>query len=140
MPLAVQAATPPQIPKETIEAHDKAATYYMEKQITDPTHRWRGFIPTEDGLYYSGTGLGIAEVLGSAYLCPQSKYYKDKQVLSRIKLAMETVVREMTSDGNIWLPTTNFNSRTVALTLFWGATRKRIRCRKNSPPNICGRF
>ena len=110
MPLAVQAATPPQIPKETIEAHDKAATYYMEKQITDPTHRWRGFIPTEDGLYYSGTGLGIAEVLGSAYLCPQSKYYKDKQVLSRIKLAMETVVREMTPDGNIWLPTTNFNS------------------------------
>ncbi len=110
MPVALQAATPLQIPKETIEAHDKAVAYYLEKQITEPTHRWRGLIPTEDGLYYSGTGVGIAEVLGSAYLCPQSKYYKDKQALSRIKLAMETVVREMTPDGNIWLPTTNFNS------------------------------
>lgn len=110
LPAALQAAVPPPFPKEIIEAHDKTVAHYLETQITDPSHRWRGFIPTGDGLYYSGTGLGISEVLGSAYLCPQSKFYKDKQVLSRIKLTMETVVREMTPDGNIWLPITNFNS------------------------------
>ena len=106
----LQAAVVPQIPQETIQGHDDAVKSYLATQITDPKHRWRGMLPTADGLFYGGTGIGVAEVLGSAYMCPQSKYHKDKLVLERMKLVMDTVVREMTPDGNIWLPITNFNS------------------------------
>ena len=110
LPALKAAVAPVQIPEELIKIHDDAVASYFEKQITDPNHRWRGMLPSTDGLFYCGTGIGMAEVLGSAYMCPQSKYYKDKQTLERMKLVIDTVVREMTPDGNIWLPITNFNS------------------------------
>ena len=109
-PALLAATAVPRMPEAMIEGHDKAVGSYLQKQVTDPNHRHRGLMMSDDGLYYLGTGIGLVEAMGSAYLCPQSKYYKDKQTLGRIKLAMETIVRELTADGNVWLPTTNFNS------------------------------
>ncbi len=109
-PVALMAVVSPRFPAELIEIHDKAIDGYFQHQITDPKSRWRGLIVAADGLHYLGTGIGMTEVMGSAYICPQSKYFKSKQVLERMKLTMETVVRELTPEGNMWLPTTNFNS------------------------------
>jgi hypothetical protein len=97
-------------PDAVVSRHDQAVDYYLKNQVTDPASRWRGALPDAYGLYAPGTAVGIWEVFTAAYLTPESKHFRSKELLSRIQLAAGFVDRELSPDGNIYLPVTNFNS------------------------------
>jgi len=50
------------------------------------------------------------EALTSGFVCPDSKFHRDRTLPERIKLAAAYLERVQTPDGNIDLPSTNFNS------------------------------
>ena len=95
---------------DIVRRYDDGVGKALERQITDPKHRYRGIFPDEYGLYYVATGVGIIDSFVSVFLQPQSKFHKNPLMIERAKLAAETLVREQSPDGNIDNPITNFNS------------------------------
>lgn len=93
-----------------IQRHDAAVERTLKLQITDPSHRARGIYPDEYGLHNPGTAAGVIDAFLTAYLQPRSKYYKEKALIERIRLATDFLQRVQTADGNINLLVTNFNS------------------------------
>ncbi|MCM3781504.1 hypothetical protein M3231_00805 [Neobacillus mesonae] len=94
--------------------NDNAVEAGLSRQVLDPGSR-----------YYGGTvdpGTGIAWVnhttgtptdmsyWGAALVNPDSAYYRDKQLLSRLELAAEFVLRRQHEDGTISPGWTNFHS------------------------------
>lgn len=95
---------------EIIRRHDSGVERTLQLQITEAGSRWRGVYADEYGLHNPGTAAGIIDNLLTAYLQPKSKYYNDKTLPERIKLAADFLTRVQSADGNINLLVTNFNS------------------------------
>ena len=95
---------------QIIPRHDASVERTLQMQVTDPASRWRGIYPDEYGLHNPGTAAGVIDTLLTAYLQPKSKYYNDKAIPERIKLAADFLTRVQSPDGNINLLITNFNS------------------------------
>lgn len=93
-----------------VSRYDKSVERTLQLQDTDPKSRWRGTYPDEYGLHYVAVAGGVIDTLVSAYLQPRSKYYNDAALVPRVKLAADLLLREMSPDGNIDNPITNFNS------------------------------
>ena len=98
------------IPTELVQRTEKGVESLVALQNTDPKSRHRGGIPDADGLYMHGTAASIVELLGTCFLYEGSKFFKNPRMLERIRLAIDFATRGITSDGNIDLPITNFNS------------------------------
>lgn len=91
-----------------IKRHDERVEMLLRSQITDPGHRSCG---TLAGPLPAPGGAGsILEGLTTAFVCSDSKFHRDRLLLERIKLAAAYLERAQSPDGNIDLPTTNFNS------------------------------
>lgn len=102
--------TVPDFDPELAARYDKSAEDLLKRQNTNPNDRHRGSMPDETGLYFMGTAAGILETFASAFLCPQSKFHKNKLMIARAGLAAAYLTREQLPDGNAFLPITNFNS------------------------------
>lgn len=105
--LKAQAVPPVQ---DIVKRHDEAIARLLKTQDTNPSSRWRGILPDEYGLHNPATACGIISALATAYLHPASKYHRDAELVQRMKLAAGLLAREITPDGNLDNPITNFNS------------------------------
>ena len=96
--------------RDIVKRHDEAIARLLKTQDTNPSSRWRGILPDEYGLHNPATACGIISTLATAYLHPASKYHRDAELVQRMKLAAGLLAREITPDGNLDNPITNFNS------------------------------
>ena len=90
--------------------NDDAVRGLLERQVTDSASPFRGTVPNDVGLHWAGPAGGATETLTAAFIHPQSRYHDDRAVLERIRLAAGFLERAQSGDGNIDLPTSNFNS------------------------------
>ena len=90
--------------------NDDAVRAVLARQVTDPASPFRGTVPNEFGLHWAGPAGGAAETLTASFIHPQSRFHDDRALLERIRLAAGFLERAQSADGNIDLPTTNFNS------------------------------
>lgn len=105
--LKAQAIPPIQ---DTVKRQDESIARLLKMQDTNPSSRWRGIFPDEYGLHNPSTACGIISALATTYLQPASRYHRDAELVQRIKLAAGLLAREITPDGNLDNPSTNFNS------------------------------
>ena len=105
-----QSLSTPTWVNEIVARHDANVDRLLKLQITDHQSRWRGVFSDEFGLHHPGTGAGVIDAFLTAYLHPKSKFYHDKAIPERIRLAADFLTRVQSPDGNINLLTTNFNS------------------------------
>ncbi len=117
--LALDGAASSQAPKSyptdsvvalALERNDAAVSQLLSTQVTDPTSPWRGSFPDRFGLHGTGAAGGATETLASSFLHPQSKFHRDSALLERISLAAGFLERSQNPEGNVDLPSTNFNS------------------------------
>ena len=95
---------------QIVRRNDEAVAMYLEKQITDPANPWRGTIPDAFELNNPGSASGILVQMLASYLHPQSRYHRAAEIVPRMQLAIDHLLRMQTPDGNIDLLVTNFNS------------------------------
>ncbi len=107
---AAALASAADFPDDLIQRHDEAIDRYLKIQVTDPAHRFRGGIPDAYGLHAPGTGIGLWEVFTAGFITSKSRHYRNRELIDRMKLAADFVDRSTSPEGNIYLPTTNFNS------------------------------
>ena len=114
--LTVMSAMPtlPRLPAESgqalIEKHDQSLASMLERQVTEASSNWRGAYPNAVGIHQPGSAARLIEFGAAAYLHAQSKYHQDKSLVQRIDWAVQFLRRMQSTDGNIDLLTTNFNS------------------------------
>lgn len=98
------------LPRAVVEANDSAVTNGMAAQALNKTHPFRGGIPDSRELYHArNTGRFIQQAV-AAYFCEGSRYFDNDAVVERIANALSFLEDAQSSDGNIDLMTTNFNS------------------------------
>ncbi|MDX2151187.1 MAG: hypothetical protein SFV54_10675 [Bryobacteraceae bacterium] len=102
--LAAAPAAAGSVPGELIARHDEQVRVLMDRQ------RENGSYPDGDGLWLPGAAAGLVLDFTAAFLQPGSKHAGSAAVLERIRRAAKYLEGEQTADGNIDLPTTNFNS------------------------------
>ena len=93
-----------------LERNDAAVRQLLTGQVTDPSSPWVGAFPDRFGLHSAGAAGGAIEAFTASLLHPQSKYHRDAAVVQRIQLAAGFLERCQSPEGNVDLPTTNFNS------------------------------
>ncbi|WP_337999875.1 hypothetical protein [Paenibacillus urinalis] len=100
--------------KQLVAFNDKAVEEGLSRQVLDPGSRYYG------GTVDPGTGIAwvnhttgtpsIMSYWGAALVNPDSDYYRDMELLSRLELAAEFVLRRQHKDGTISPGWTNFHS------------------------------
>lgn len=121
---------------DLVKRHDTAIDYYFANQVTQRGSRWHGALPDAYGLHAPGTAFGMMEVLTAGWLCPQSRHHKSGDVLERMKMAAAFAGRSMSSEGNIYLPITNFNSPPDSAFAARGAAQTALMARRAKAKEI----
>lgn len=98
------------IPPTVVAANDNAVADGIGAQATNATHPFRGGIPDHRELYHAGNTGRFIQRATAAFFCDTSRYFGAESVLERIQLALDFLEKSQSSDGNIDLLTTNFNS------------------------------
>jgi hypothetical protein len=106
---STSAADVPEIPPSVVERNDAAVERYLRSQVTEPG-RWRGSVPDQYLMHHAGTAGGLIETLTAALVCPKSKHYMQNELVERIRLAARFLEGSQSTEGNIDLLSTNFNS------------------------------
>ncbi len=96
--------------EQAVARNDAAVRTLLPAQVTDPASSWLGGVPDQFGLHWAGPAGGAIETFAASFLHPQSRYHADAALLDRLRMAAAFLVRSQSPDGNIDLPTTNFNS------------------------------
>lgn len=91
-------------------AHDENVQRMLDAQITAIQSRWCGAIPDQYGIHYCTDAGRLLRDGAAAYFHLESRFHKNEELLHRMKLAADFLVRSQSADGNIDLPATNFNS------------------------------
>jgi hypothetical protein len=92
-----------------VARNDAATERYLRQQITAPG-RWRGSVPDDYQMHSAGAAGGLIETLTAALVCPQSKHYQENELADRIRMAARFLEGSQSTEGNVDLLTTNFNS------------------------------
>ncbi len=116
--------------------YDKSAEDLLKRQNTNPGERGYGSIPDDTGLYFMGTAAGIIETFASSFLCPQSKFHKNRLMIERAGLAAAYLTREQLPDGNAYLPITNFDSPPDTAFIVNGVATTAWNARQYGSPDI----
>ena len=95
--------------KPIIENNDAHVQSLMGQQNTDKASRWFGGIPHK-GIYFCTSVGDLLEAGTASYLHPKSKLYHDKNLLQHLQWGATFLERTQSPEGNIDLPSTNFNS------------------------------
>ncbi len=98
------------IPQELVRRTEQSAESLMSRQVTDPSSKYRGAVPDADELHHPSSVAGTIDALGSCFLYEGSKFYKNPLLLERMRLGVAYALRGLTSEGNVNLLITNFNS------------------------------
>lgn len=93
-----------------IARNDAAVGRLLDSQITDSASPWRGSVPDEFGLHSAGSAGGLIEIMAASFVEPQSRFSRDSALVARIRAAAAFLERSQSSQGNIDLLSTNFNS------------------------------
>jgi hypothetical protein len=104
-----RAADVPEITQPVIDRNDAAAERYLRTQITEPG-RWRGSVPDDYRMHTAGAAGGLIESMTAALVCPRSKHYQENELVDRIRMAARFLEGAQSTEGNIDLLSTNFNS------------------------------
>ncbi len=99
-----------ELPSSAVEANDAAVARGMAAQVLTDGHRFRGGIPDERELYHARTAGRFIQQATAAYCCGASRYVGDAAIVERVEHALSFLEAAQSSDGNIDLVTTNFNS------------------------------
>jgi hypothetical protein len=90
--------------------HDAALEGLLKSQITDPTSPWHGMVKNAYGIPSPFSMPGMFDTYASAVLQPKSKFYKNREVVARLRLTAESIKRNQTPAGFLHSLETNFNS------------------------------
>jgi hypothetical protein len=93
-----------------LQRNDAAVAQLLPTQVTDPASPWLGSFPDRYGLHAAGSAGGAIETFTASLVHPQSKYHGDAAIVQRIAAAAAFLERCQSPEGNVDLPTTNFNS------------------------------
>ncbi len=104
------AGTAPPVEQSIVDRNDDAVQTVLRNQLTDPQSPWAGSVPDDYLLHHASSAGGLIETLSASFAHPQSKFHGDKILLERIRLAAAFLERSQSSEGNIDLLSTNFNS------------------------------
>jgi len=96
--------------RSVVEANDEAVASGINVQALSESHPFCGGIPDARELYLAGTSGRFVQRATAAYFCESSRYFRDESLVERIRDALSFLSKGQTSDGNIALLTTNFNS------------------------------
>lgn len=99
-----------EFPRSVVDANDNAVANGMSAQALKEAHPFHGGISDEWELYHAGHTGRFIQKATAAFYCKSSRYFGDDEVLERIGLALSYLENSQSSDGNIDLLTTNFNS------------------------------
>ena len=78
--------------------------------MIDPSSRWCGSFPDDDGLHSPHSAAAILDAFTAAFLHAGSKFHASALLLERLSLAARHLVARQHENGTIDLPITNFNS------------------------------
>ena len=98
------------LPASVVAENDDAVARGMRIQAVDDGHPFHGGIPDEDELYHARHAGRFIQRAVAAYVCDASRYFGDESVIDHLQLALSFLERTQSSDGNIDLLSTNFNS------------------------------
>jgi len=90
--------------------NDERVADYLERQTIEPGTRGHGCLPNKWGIDYHGGATAMVLYPAAAFVSPESAYYQDEELLNRIELAIEYLLRTQHSDGTVDLYSTNFHS------------------------------
>lgn len=100
--------------KQLVDSNDRAVEEGLARQVLDPESRYYGgTIDPFTGVAWVNHTTGTPTEMcywGAALVNPDSKYYHDEQLLGRLELAAEFVLRGQHADGTISPGWTNFHS------------------------------
>lgn len=100
--------------KQLVDSNDIAVEQGIARQVLDPQNRYYGgTIDPYTGVAWVNHTTGTPTDMcywGAALVNPDSKYYRDEQLLDRLKLAAEFVLRFQHEDGSISPGWTNYHS------------------------------
>jgi hypothetical protein len=82
----------------------------LARQVIDPSSRWCGSFPDDDGLHSPHSAAAILDAFTAAFLHAGSKFHASALLLERLSLAARHLVARQHENGTIDLPITNFNS------------------------------
>ncbi len=102
--------SPGALEKGALERNDAAVARLLAQQVTDDANPYLGSFPDRFGLHAPGSAAGAIQTFAASFVHPQSKYRADGAVMQRIGAAVSYLERSQSPEGNIDLPTTNFNS------------------------------
>lgn len=110
-----------------VRNNDEIVERYLAMQISDPSSPWRGTIVDAYGLPQFGSAAGLCDRFIASFVHSDSRYHKSRELYARIQLAVESLNRYQTPDGNIDLLITNFNSPPdTAFTVLGGAPAAQV--------------
>jgi hypothetical protein len=107
---AAAASSVPDVERVLVDRNDDYLDRLMKAQVTDPNSKWLGGLPDAYGLHNPGSGSSILEIGAAAFVHPNSRYHKDREVVARMRLAAGFLERSQSPEGNVFLLTTNYNS------------------------------
>lgn len=99
-----------ELPSTVVEANDRAVTNGIAAQAMSKTHPFFGGIPDSTELYHTRHAGRFMQQAVAAHFCETSRYFGDDTAKERIQHALSFLENAQSSDGNIDLLTTNFNS------------------------------
>ncbi len=95
---------------QMIQFNDLGIPVALKNQHTDSKHPQYGGIPDAYLIYNRHAPAGLIQYLTCAYTSPGSQYFQDSNLLVRMELSIDFILRKQHADGTIDLLTTNFHS------------------------------
>ncbi len=102
---------PPQnIYRRLVHDNDMLVSVFLKKQERRPGQKWIGGFPNSYGIHNAGDTAQFIQVLGCAYVAPESRFHALKDLLHPMELAADYLLKAQHKDGTIDLLSTNFHS------------------------------
>ena len=108
-PLAM-AAEAAEIDGAIVKRHDEGVERLLASQITDPSSRVCGNLPSPNGLYGAGGAGSVLQSMTTAFVYERSRFHGNPLLVERMRLATAYLERAQHPDGYIDLLETNFDS------------------------------
>jgi len=98
-----------------IERGERLVPYLLKCQVLDPESRdYGGYVLPTKGYSEPAQAAGCIDVLSSLYFNEESCFFHSTDLLERVDLYMQYLLREQHADGTIDLKETNFHDATAA--------------------------
>jgi len=93
-----------------VRLNDHLCQELMKRQELDKSHPWFGGVLDDYEIHTTGGTAEFIKVMISAYVSPESEFYKSDSLIERMNYASLYLLKAQHEDGTIDLLTTNFHS------------------------------